>query len=217
LEEVLDHDLDERELQEIKRRLEFVIEEGQNPDMTRLADSLYTYFDRNELALTPTHPGWMQRLSARLAELEDKYLDRRRMKRFLVAGILILGIGSIIVPGISTIFYVASISRGETLETIWFLLFQVILLGTGILLVTAALRIWKGAEESGLRTSYITLLVYLTIINIFLFYFYQFAIIIAALFQFALLLGVLHYQRRYGGNAELPDTPEEIPIQQIGS
>ena len=46
------------------------------------------------------------------------------------------------------------------------------------------------------------MLVYLTIINLFLFFYYQFAIILAALFQFVLLLGVLHYQRRYTGLEE---------------
>ena len=213
LEEILDHDLDEREQQEIKSRLAYVIAEGENPDMTRLAESLYSYFDSNELELTPTHPGWLQRLSGRLQEFEDQHMDRLRMKRLLAAGILILGTGSIIVPGISTVLYVANISRGETLETIWFLLFQVILLGTGITLIVAALRFWKGAEESGLRTSYITLLVYLTIINIFLFFFYQFAIILAALYQFALLLGVLQYKRRYSGTAALPEPLQELPGQ----
>jgi hypothetical protein len=214
LEEILDHDLDKKEQQEIKNRLAYVIAEEQNPDMARLADSLYAYFDDNELTLTPAHPGWLQRLSGRVQAFEDRYIDRLRMKRLLVAGILILGTGSIIVPAVSTIIYLASISRGETMETIWFLIFQVILLGTGITLIAAAVRIWKGSEESGLRTSYITLLVYLTIINIFLFYFYQFAIILAALYQFALLLGVLHYQRSYNGTAGLPETLEKIPDPQ---
>ena len=59
----------------------------------------------------------------------------------------------------------------------------------------------NGVEVDGLRSSYITLLVYLTIINLFLFYYYQFAIILAALYQFVLLLGVLHYQRMYANPA----------------
>ena len=42
LEEILDHDLDEREQKEIKSRLAYVIAEGENPDMTRLAESLYS-------------------------------------------------------------------------------------------------------------------------------------------------------------------------------
>ena len=206
LEEVLDHDLDEKEQREIKERLAFVIEQGDNPDITNLAQGLYDYFDTNELALTPMHPGWLQQVITRLREFEDRYLDHGRLKNWLVAGILLLGIGSIILPVFSIIFYLLNLSSSQAMDIIWYIAFQLLLFAAGIILVLGALRIRNGAETEGLRNTYITLLVYLTIINLFLFYYYQFAIILAALYQFVLLLGVMHYQRRYnnhGGN-ELP-------------
>ena len=214
LEEVLDHDLDEKEQREIKDRLAFVIEQGDNPDLTNLAQGLFDYFNTNELVLTPTHPGWLQRAITRLRVFEDRYLDHDRLKNMLVVGILLLGFGSMIVPVFSTIFFLLNLSSGQAIDTLWYIVFQLLLFGAGILLVLGALRIRHGAEGQGLRSSYILLLVYLTIINLFLFYYYQFAIIIAALYQFILLLGVMHYQRRYAnhaGNNLQARLPEEIP------
>jgi hypothetical protein len=64
-------------------------------------------------------------------------------------------------------------------------------------LILGAGMIMKGSESRGFRVSYITLLVYLTIVDLYLFYYYQFATILAAIFQFLLLLAVLHYQHSY--------------------
>lgn len=197
LEEVLDHDLDAKEQREIKNRLRFVIEQEQNPDLNTLAQGLYEYFENNQLALTPTNPGWLQRLSDRFQAWEEKHLDRRRLKKLLVGGILILGSGSLVLPIISSVIILVNMVPGKTSEALWFLTFQGVLFIAGILLVWGALRIWKGQEEAGLRSSYINLLVYLTIINLFLFYYYQFGVILAALYQFVLLLGILHFQNNY--------------------
>ncbi len=153
LEEVLDHDLDEKEQREIKERLAFVIEQGDNPDLTNLAQGLYDYFDTNELALTPTHPGWLQRVITRLREFEDRYLDHGRLKNWLVVGILLLGIGSIILPVFSTIFYLLNLSTGQAMDILWYIAFQLLLFGAGIILVLGALRIRNGAETEGLRNS----------------------------------------------------------------
>ena len=206
LEEVLDHDLDAKEQHEIKNRLAYVIEQAGKPDLTRLAQDLYDYFDTNELVLTPSHPGWLQRITARLREVEAKHLDRFRLKNLLVWGLLLLGIGSIVIPIFSTIFFFLNYRSGQVTEVLWYVFFQLVLFGAGIYLVVGALRIRKGAELQGLRSSYITLVIYLTIINLFLFYYYQFAIILAAIFQFILLLGVMHYQRSYV-NQEEGDLP----------
>ena len=170
LEEALDHDLDEKEQQEIKSRLGYVIEQGENPDMTKLAQNLFDYFDHNEITLTPRHPGWLQRITHRMREFETRNLDQSRLKNLLVIGILLLGLGSILVPVFSTFYYFVNLSTGQPEETVWFILTQLILLGAGIMLIVSALRIRSGAEVRGLRGSYVTLLVYLTIINLFLFF-----------------------------------------------
>jgi len=201
MEEVLDHDLDENEQKEIKKRLAYVIEQEENPDLNYLARDLLTYFEKNQLMLTPARPDWLQRFTARARELETRRLDQTQLKRILVAGILILGMGSIILPGFSILVFILNFSTGQTSEIFWFITSHFVLLAAGILLLYGSILLRAGDELRGLRISYITLLVYLTIINLFLFYYYQFGTILAALYQFVLLMGVMHYQRRYADSA----------------
>ncbi|MFL7892015.1 MAG: hypothetical protein ACK2UE_08265 [Anaerolineales bacterium] len=197
MEEVLDHDLDENEQKEIKKRLAYVVDQELNPDLNYLARDLLNYFENNQLMLTPAKPGWLQQFLSRARELETKRLDQAQLKRFLVAGILILGIGSMILPCFSIFFYFINFSTGPTSDIFWYISSHLILLAAGILLVYSAILLRADDESRALRISYITLLMYLTIINLFLFYYYQFGTILAALFQFILLMGVIHYQRRY--------------------
>jgi hypothetical protein len=69
----------------------------------------------------------------------------------------------------------------------------------GIALVCAATLLITNREQIGIRSGYISLLINLTIVNLFLFYYFQFSTILVAGFQFLLLLGVIHYQRKYLG------------------
>lgn len=204
LEEVLDHDLDEFEHQEIKDHLSFVIQQGSDPELASLAHDLLNFFERDQLSLASSHPGWLQHLLERLRTFESRRLDQVRLKKMLAGGILALGLGSVIVPTITTILFFVEGSPESLSETYWYLAFQLILLGAGILLLYGVILLRNGFEEKGLRIGYITLLAFLTIINLFLFYYYQFAIILAAIYQFVLLLGVLHYQRRYTKSTSEP-------------
>jgi len=54
-----------------------------------------------------------------------------------------------------------------------------------------------GRERQGIRASYFALLVYLTMVNLLMFYYYQFSTIISAIIQFVLLLAVLYYRQRF--------------------
>lgn len=204
MEEVLDHDLDEFEQQEIKNHLSFVIQQGDDPELASLARDLLNFFERDQLSLAINQPGWLQRLLERLRTFESQRLYQDRLKKLLGWGILVLGVGSVIVPTIATILFFVEGNPGSLAEISWYLAFQIILLGAGILLVYGVILLRNGFEEKGLRIGYITLLAYLTIINLFLFYYYQFAIILAAIYQFILLLGVLHYQRRYARPSSEP-------------
>jgi hypothetical protein len=197
IEELLDHDLDENERSEIKSRLAYVIEQEDSPDVAALAQDLFNYFEVNQLNLTPVHPGWLDRSLERLRAFELQYLDQNRLKQLLILGILALGIGSILVPVLATLVFVTESNPGPGNEMFWFLAFQLLMLAGGLLLIYAVILLRHGEDLRGMRISYITLLVYLTIFNLFLFYYYQFGVILAAVYQFSLLLGVLHYQRRY--------------------
>jgi hypothetical protein len=52
-------------------------------------------------------------------------------------------------------------------------------------------------RRKGAEISFIALLVYLTMVDLLLFYYYQFSTIITAILQFVLLLGVIYYRDRF--------------------
>lgn len=197
MEEVLDHDLDAREHEEIKSLLGYVIERDENPELTRLATDLLDYFDDDQITLSPTTPDWRQRLSDRWFFFETRYIDQVRLRTLLMYGIGLLGLTSIIVSIISMLELSASTSSRSIPEMIWFAALQAVLLVSGTLLTYSANQMRIGQELQGFKVSYIILLVYLTMINLFLFYYYQFATVFIALLQFSLLLGVLRYQQLY--------------------
>ena len=197
MEEVIDHDLDSQEHNEIKTRLAFVIEHSENPDIIRLAEDLLNYFNGDLLTLARKKPGRLEKIESMLQEFEKRYLDQRRLRGLLIIGIGALGIISVLNPIWIIIDLILNLTGNTSAEIFWIISLFVIQLVTGLLLIRGAVLIYKGNESQGLRISYITLLVYLTMMNLFLFYYYQFATILAAIFQFALLMGVLHYQRWY--------------------
>lgn len=197
MEEILDHDLDAHEHNEIKNRLTFVIDQGESPEFIRLAEDLLNYFNEEQIALAPIPHGRLQDLAARLREFEIKYLDRNRLRTLLILGLGILGLISVFIPALSLINLPLTPGREPVLEPYWYIALQVVQLLTGLLLILGAGMIMKGSESKGFRVSYITLLVYLTMVDLYLFYYYQFATILAAIFQFVLLLAVLHYQHSY--------------------
>jgi len=197
MEEVLDHDLDARERDEIKSRLSYVIERNDNPELSRLAVDLLVYFNDDQISLSPRTPGWLQKLSIQWFNFETQYLNQGRLRSLLIYGIGILGFSSILVSVLSILEFTPSSSSWSSPEIYWFAALQAVHLFSGVLLVYSAIQVGTGHESNGLRISYIILLVYLTMINLFLFYYYQFAIIIVASLQFILLLGVLRYRHLY--------------------
>jgi hypothetical protein len=197
MEEVLDHDLDAHEKAEIKTRLTFVTEQDDNPDLTRLASELQNFFNEDQIYLAPDPPNRLQILTGRLQEYEAQYLDRRRFRTLLGIGIGSLGLISLFIPTLSLINITLTGSDINPRETSWLIVLQAMQILAGLALILSSGLIFSGRESAGIRGSYITLLVYLTILDLFLFYYYQFATIPAAIVQFVLLLGVLYYQQRY--------------------
>jgi hypothetical protein len=197
MEEILDYDLEAREQNEIKNRLTFVIDQGESPELTRLAEDLLDYFSEDQITLAPSPPGRLQDLETRLREFEINNLDRERLRTLLVLGLGILGILSILIPALSLINLTIYPGREPVAEPYWYITLQVVQILTGFLLIMGTGMLIKGSESRGLRVSYITLLIYLTMVDLLLFYYYQFATILIAIFQFVLLLAVLHYRYSY--------------------
>ncbi len=219
LEDVLDHDLDPNERAEIEVRLQRVTDQEDQPELAHLARAILSYFQGEYVRLAPIPPYYLKTIEKRIRNFEARYIDRKRLHLLLTFGIGVLGIFAVttscfnILNGIRTgqtgDILLFPIQEASSTFTYWFLILQIFQLLVGLVLVAGAVQLASGREQQGLRGSYLSLLVYLTMVDLLLFYYYQFSTILVAVIQFCLLLGVLYYRERYLTSTVNPIQPIE--------
>ena len=210
LAEVLDRDLDPEERESLENRLRFVEKTGELEGFSQLARELLDFLHSEAVQITSEKITFLDRIEAWFLRFEARWITRVRFKAILAGGLLALGIAALINFGRLLI----GAAVPETVErwlVVWFevgrvtdvrgllwLLSRVGLEGiAGLLLLLAALLLMIGRDRWGVAIAYFSLLFSLTVTNLLVFYFEQFSTIIPALIQFALLMGVLLYRRRY--------------------
>jgi hypothetical protein len=207
LEDLLDHDLDSREKEEIASRLEYVARQDDQPELSRFANSLLIFIQDENLPLVPLEPKFLQRLETRVLSLEERYLQRNQFRIILLSGLIVIGlfalisaIGSLMTSiilwgdmGILSLFF----DRFELSNPTWFITLHLLQGFVGVALLYGSWLVWKEREREGLSMAYYALFVYLTAVDLMLFYYYQFSTIVSALIQFSLLLGLIYYRARY--------------------
>ena len=160
---------------------------------------------------------------AAVSRWEEAHLPRRRYRRLLVAGLLLVG-GSWVV---TLLVFVAvdpatirdAIDRvvnlpGERVERpedpLFYSLEAAILGGSGILLLVAGGALGLGRERAAIRLATVGLVIALTAGAILSLYVEQISAITSTLFHAGLLLAVVHYRNRFqAGSDEAGDMPRE--------
>jgi hypothetical protein len=205
--EVLDHDMEAEERTALEAQLHFVAEQSDRTDLAPLATALLTYVQSGSLDVTPTHLSLWQRWNRGLQAQAIRWIRPRRLKAVLVTGMTVTGlltltelvafVGAALHPGFraALLSAMASQSRAVSAGSPAWLVARMALEGlVGLLLLLAALLLAFGREERGVQLGRIGLLFALTLVNLLLFYFDQFATIVTAVVQLVLLLGVSYYR-----------------------
>jgi hypothetical protein len=209
LSEVLDSDLEPIERQAIETRLLVVIDQDENEDFTRLARHLIDFVNSDTLTLAPEEPGLYERVVAWWEKFESKWLTLPRLKAALVGGLIALGALAVYDLFQLSISIQNPTRLSETITDVvlqgkiastsglfWFLA-RVVLEGlVGATLILAAGLLIFRRERLGIFLAVLGLLLSLTVVNLFVFYFEQFSSIFPALVQALLLLGAISYRRR---------------------
>ena len=81
----------------------------------------------------------------------------------------------------------------------WFLVLMVLSSATGFMMVAGGFFIFAGRSSFGSELGYLGLLIALTMVNLLLFYFSQFAAVSTTIGEFALLVALLRYRQLYLG------------------
>jgi hypothetical protein len=236
-EEVLDRDLDARERADLEERLRRVNSQATHPDITRLADTLREFLASDALSLTPDSPNLRARWLQRVRAYGSRWITARRLKVTIVSGLIFLGLGGLLfsLVFIVALFMVlplplvpsedlylefdlpsgsAAVADPVPITEFGFVdlvgILTMLGLGgvVGLLLIVAGTLLAIGREQRGSSLGYLGLLLSLTAVAPINFYFSQFAAVIGALVQFALLMVVILYRRRYlvpAPGSELPE------------
>ncbi len=211
MEEVLDSDLDPRERAALEERLRSIIQSSDDLNLQRLSLALIQYLEDEKLKLATYQPDWTLRMQTKVYVLLDRYITRRKLKWILVVSLGLLGILSmtqfilllvaIPAPGPAIdILLQPMVSSGalkSAQDAVWFFSRTLLEGGTGIILIASGAMMTSGREQRALNVSIITLVVWLTSINLLVFYLDQFGAVVTTLLQFGVLVGLLHYRNHY--------------------
>ncbi len=229
--ELIENDLDEHESADLNARLIRVIAAPQFPEHARLAEALLAVLNSDTLHIADRTLTPFQRLIAQLETLEARLLNERRYRILVILGFAFAGVGSLIelFVFIAALFssqlindLIASLLISENLVTdpnsvAWFLILIVLSSITGSMMVAGGFFMFIGRDRIGSELGYLGLLISLTMVNLLLFYFSQFAAISTTIGEFALLVIVLRYRQLYLGIgssinvlSRLADKPEPL-------
>lgn len=206
LEEVLDRDLEPHEREDIERRLFFILKNTQQPEMAHLASELLDFINQSHFLVLPETPDFREKLNRQLIHFEARFLPLDRFRYLIAVCLISMGIFSLIASVGSLLLSFSLISPhppfiktpdlANAVAESWFVALHLLQFCVSLALLLSSILTIKGDPHTGIGLGFFGLLVYLTIIDLFLFYYYQFSTIIAALVQFATLLALIRYRQR---------------------
>jgi len=210
LKELLDRDLSHDEAADLQRSLKAIIARSDEPELTRLAQSLLDYLTAMPEPRQPFAPSFLDRLKIALLKYEKTHLGRKRLRILILVGLVAWAAWSLISP---VGYWLAIQDPGQLQQLVdqlitqrlitnqsgltWFQARILLEGGTGVLAAVAALLLSLKKEKAGTWLGIGTMLLALTIVNLLIFYFDQFSTILLATYQFILFSMLLRYQKRF--------------------
>ncbi len=217
MQEVLDHDLSDREKTDIVRHLENVRRLSKNQSLMTLAVNLEQFIHSSELEVVPEAPTRWQEFLKWLEAFEKRHLNRNLYRAILSGALLGLAAWSLYYPLVvfSAVIYQRDMGPllmrlveeelvNSALGINSFSVMLALELAAGLLLVIGAALLGIGRDKRGFSFLYFGLLFSLTVVNVLVFYFDQFSTIATSSLQFGVLLLALRYRQRFLSNMDTP-------------
>lgn len=220
MEELLDEDLDEEEKSFLIQRLNHIINTSSDTKLVRLAQSLLSFMQSEILASPVTPPNNLQKLWQQLVTAMEGFFTRQRMFLLLIGGMIwhgfisIMGLFNLTLLSIQTIngqpekFIQIIQTLPGNIPPDWLIVKAASQAAIGIFSFAAAILLLLRREASAIRIGILVLTTSLTVVNLLVFYLDQFSASINAIFEFALLLGLINYRRRFMQESSLADADD---------
>lgn len=209
MEELLDEDLDEEEKSFLIQRLSHIINTSTDKTLVRLAQSLLDFLLSDILISSKPPANTLEKRWAELIHKTEKIFTRQRLYYLLIGGLIwhgvisLLGLFNLTLISIQTI----NLEPSRIVEIIqtpppnippdWLLVKAASQAAIGIFSISAAALLILRRDEPAIRIGILVLTTSLTVVNLLVFYLDQFSASINAIFEFALLLGLINYRRRF--------------------
>ncbi|MEA3335140.1 MAG: hypothetical protein U9R25_04470 [Chloroflexota bacterium] len=206
LAELIDNNLDERELELLLLRLKDA-QTAELPHVAGLAKALNSYLSQTEIPLLPARPSLWHRFEASVDNLALR-IGRAPMRMLILMALLVLIAGSMLtalslVIGIlvhdelAQIWQTAVFSRVDVQSGFWLIARVLLETLVGLISLAGVILILRGQELRGVHAAKLALLLSLTGVILMSFYLDQFSAIFKALLQFGTILLLMVYERRY--------------------
>lgn len=210
LNEVLDQDLSPEERDALLKRLQPIVQQQSEPELSRLASALTDFLASPETRTVEYNPSLIDKIQNAWFSFEIKWMTRAKLKRILLVLLIAWGAWALFYP----IGYLLSSHDPNQLQTFiqaylsdrlyrnasgfnW-VEARVYMEGSlGLLALLAAALIIAKKEKLGVLLAYIDMLITLTVVNLVIFYFDQFSTIFFAIPQFVLLILIIRYRERF--------------------
>ena len=227
LKQVLDNDLDPFEHRELVLELQQVVSQAHDPNELRLAEALLSYAQSREVRLA-IQPNIVERLIEYVRYRLSGWPPRLVLRAILIIGFGLMGVQALVkLAGLITAaeqtgplhealshFVVVSGKSEYTIENPTLLLVTTVaVIGIGALASIAAILLAVRRDRLALRIGVLALVLALSIVNLFTFYFNQIYAIAEALGQVLLLCVAGLYRWRFLAPAAtaVPYTPPAQP------
>jgi len=209
MEELLDEDLDEEEKSFLIQRLSHIINTSTDKTLVRLAQSLLDFLLSDILISSKPPANTLEKRWAELVHKTEKIFTRQRLYYLLIGGLIWHGVISLLGLFNLTLISIQTINLEpsrivEIIQTLppnippdWLLVKAASQAAIGIFSITAAALLILRRDEPAIRIGILVLTTSLTVVNLLVFYLDQFSASINAIFEFALLLGLINYRRRF--------------------
>ena len=222
LTELLDHDLDATERAALKKRLDNIRNQSDDPQLLNLAESLDQYIQSEHIQTAPERrPQWVLKLQSWMKAVEN-FFTRPRLRIVLILSLGAVGVYSI-VRLVTFGMFATAVFQGVDIsplvrpadidvanQPLWYAIRQAVQGLVGFLSFLAAIYFVLKRDHTAVTLAILGLTFSLAVVNILVYYLDQFSATFGALFEFAVLMGVAVYRQRF---LITPRTPTDPPVK----
>jgi hypothetical protein len=216
MEEVLEHELDSSEKNELIHLLTDVKVESKDKDYQNLATELLNFIQKEEPTTVQKKMYFTDQISISYQELSKKYITPSRLHLFTTISLFFLGVFNLIYPfrfflalpvaghlSYVVMPYIQSNMLTSHSSLDWLTARVALQAMVGLILLAASIMLATKHVRQGLSFAFLGMLLLITTLDLLIFYYDQFSTIAYVAIQVVIFLAVQQYRQQYRSDNKL--------------